>query len=99
MTSFHGLVGSAIAAMFAVALLLAPIHRVEETETFFTIEALTYQQRFVDSDQVKGFCFPWFCEKTEIRYIFRNTDVYPGEFNLNIVFRECFGGGNQDGFR
>ncbi len=89
MTTLNGLVGSAVAAMFAVALLLAPVHSVEETETYFTIEALTHQQRFMGSDQVKGFCFPWFCEKTEIRYLLRNTDAYPGEFNLNFVFRNA----------
>ena len=86
MTTFHGLIEYAVAAVFAVALLLAPVHRVEETETFFTREALTYQQSFVGKDQVKGFCFPWFCEKTEVRYLLSNTDLYPGDFNLNFVF-------------
>ena len=86
MTTFNGLIEFAFAAVFAVALLLAPVHRVEETETFFTREALTYQQSFVGKDQVKGFCFPWFCKKTEVRYLLRNTDVYPGDFSLNFVF-------------
>ena len=84
--TFNGLIGFAVAAVVAVALLLAPVHSVEETEAFFTIEALTYEQKFVGRDQVKGLCFPWLCEKTEVRYLFRNTDAYPGEFKLNFVF-------------
>ena len=89
MTTANGLIGYAVAAMFAVALLLAPVHRVEDVEIFFTREPLQYQQSFVSKDQVRGFCFPWFCEKTEVRYLLRNTDEYPGDFSLNFVFSKA----------
>ena len=86
MTTANGLVQYAVYLVVAVALLLAPVHRVEESETYFTREPLTYEQTFVGKDQVRGFCFPWFCEKTEVRYVLRNTDEHPGDFNLNFVF-------------
>ena len=82
----QGIIGTEAATLVAMVILLAPIHEVEQTETAFTRETLTYQETFVRERQVTGFCFPWICNKTQIQYGIRNTDDLPGEFGINVVF-------------
>ena len=86
MRTVNGMVMSAVGAVIAVAILLIPIHAVEELETFFTSEPLAYKETFVRHSQVGGFCFPWFCNKTEVQYGLRNMDEAQGAFNVNFVF-------------
>ena len=88
MTMASGPIGYAVAAVIAVAVLLAPFHRVEEVELFFTREPLTYEQTFFNKGQVRGFCFPWvLCNNTEVQYGLKNTDDAPGDFNVNFLFK------------
>ena len=86
MTPGRGFVGLAVFAVIAVAILIVPVHEVEEVETYYTRELLTYEQTFVRESQVKRFCFPWFCDRTEVQYGLRNTDDALGEFHVNFVF-------------
>lgn len=81
-----GLVQFALLAVVAVAILIVPVHEVEEVETYYTPEELAYEQTLVRESQVTRFCFPWFCEKTQVQYGLRNTDDAPGEFRINLIF-------------
>jgi hypothetical protein len=81
-----GLVGLAVFTVIAVSVLIAPVHEVEEVETHYTREPLTYEQTFARESQVRRFCFPWFCDKTQVQYGLRNTDDSLGEFPVNFIF-------------
>ena len=36
--------------------------------------------------KLTGFCFPWFCDKTEVQYGIRNTDSDVGKFLITFAF-------------
>ena len=76
----------AIGAVIAVAILLAPVHEVEQVETYYISEPLTYEETFLRPSQVNRFCFPWFCDKTEVQFGIRNTDSDVGNFVITFAF-------------
>lgn len=80
----------AVAAAIAVILLIAPIHDVEEVETYYTKDELTYRGLSFAETQVRRFCFPWFCDKTEVQYVFQNTSNATGDFVVRIHFFNDF---------
>ena len=76
----------AIGAAIVVAILLAPVHEVEQVETYYISEPLTYEETFRRASQVNRFCFPWFCDRTEVQYGIRNTDSDVGKFLITFAF-------------
>ena len=62
------------------------MHEVEQTETYYVSEPLTYEETFLRASQVNRFCFPWRCEKTEVQYSIKNTDNAMGTFVINFAF-------------
>ena len=84
--NLHGMVTSAVGTVIVFSILLVPMHDVEQTETFFTREPLTYEETFVRANQVRPFCFPWFCDKTQVQYGIKNTDNSVGEFTVTFAF-------------
>ena len=52
------MVGSAIGAVIVVAILLAPVHEVEQAETYYISEPLTYEETFLRASQVNRVLFP-----------------------------------------
>ena len=86
MIQSNGLIGSAILSVIAVAILLVPVHEVQEVETYDAREPLTYERTFLRESQVTRFCFPWFCDKAQVIYGLKNTDDVPGEFRINFIF-------------
>ena len=75
--------------MFAGGVLFAfllPLHDREEVETYYTEEVLTYTETSVQDTQVTRFCFPWFCERTEVEYGLQNTGAVAGDFAVHFQF-------------
>ena len=79
-------IGWALGTVIAVAFLTAPIHEIDEVETYYTYEPLTYRQTLLRNRQVNRICFPWFCERTEVQYGLQNTADASGLFSVNFVF-------------
>ena len=86
MNNISSLLALACMGVGAVLGLFLPLHEVEEVETYFTEEVLTYVESNVLDKQVTKYCFPWFCEKTEVEYRFQNTSRTHGEFVVHIRF-------------
>ena len=63
-----------------------PLHDREEVETYYTEEVLTYTESSVQDTQVRRFCLPWFCERTEVEYVLQNTGAVAGDFILHFQF-------------
>ena len=80
------MVKSAVGAVIVVAILLAPVHEVEQAETYHISEPMTYEETFLRASQVNKFCFPWFCDKTEVQFGIRNTDSDVGKFVITFAF-------------
>ena len=80
------MVMSAVGTVIVISILLFPIHHVEQMETYFTREPLTYEETFVRASQVRPFCFPWFCDKTQVQYGIKNTDNGVGVFTVTFAF-------------
>ena len=75
--------------LFAVGVFVAfllPLHDREEAETYFTEEVLTYKDSSVQDTQVRRFCLPWFCERTEVEYGLQNTGAVAGDFIVHFQF-------------
>lgn len=75
--------------LFAVGVFVAfliPLHDREEIETYYTEEVLTYSESSVQDTQVRRFCFPWFCERTEVEYGLQNTGEVAGDFIVHFQF-------------
>ena len=58
----------------------------EQAETYYISEPLTYEKTFLRASQVNRFCFPGFCDKTEIQYGIRNSDSNVGQFLITFAF-------------
>ena len=86
MNSISGLLALACMGVGAVLGLSLPLHEVEEVETYFTEEVLTYAEFSVLDKQVTKYCFPWVCDKTEVECRFQNTSRIPGDFVVHIRF-------------
>ena len=84
--NLQGMVMSALGLVFVTSMLLVPMHDVEQTETYFTREPLTYEETFVRANQIRPFCFPWFCDKTQVQYGIKNTDNSVGTFTVTFAF-------------
>ena len=80
------MVRTAIGAVIVVAILLVPVHEVEQAETYYISEPLTYEETFLRASQVNRFCFPWLCAKTEVQYGIKNTDSDVGQFVITFIF-------------
>ena len=80
------MVTSAVGTVIVISILLVPMHDVEQTETYFTREPLTYEETFVRANQVRPFCFPWFCDKIQVQYGIKNTDNGVGVFTVTFAF-------------
>ena len=80
------MVMSAVGTVIVISIMLVPIHDIEQTETYFTREPLTYEETFVRAKQVRPFCFPWFCDKTQDQYGIKNTDNGIGIFTVTFAF-------------
>ena len=76
-------VGVGIGGLLAM---LLPLHEVEEIETYYTKEVLTYTESSVQDTQVTRFCFPWFCDRTEVEYGLQNTGAVAGDFVVHFQF-------------
>lgn len=78
------IVATALALFIAGVIFFVPIHEVEEVETYYTSEPLTFEKSLILETQVSRWIF-W--DATEVQYIVKNTDVKDGVFTLNFVFR------------
>ena len=78
------IVATAFALFIAGTIFFIPIHEVEEIETYYTDEPLTFEKSLKLETQVRQWIF-W--DATEVQYIIKNTDVIDGVFTLNFIFR------------
>ena len=84
MPSPNVIVATALALFLAGTIFFVPIHEVEEIETYYTSEPLTFEKSLILETQVSRWIFS---NATEVQYIVKNTDVIDGVFTLNFVFR------------
>ena len=86
MNSIPGFLALPCIVIGGVLALFIPLHEKEEAETYFIEEVLTYAESSVLDKQITEFCFPWFCDRTEVEYGFQNTSTIPGDFVVHIRF-------------
>jgi len=77
------IVGVAVALLIAGIIFFVPIGTVEEVETYYTAEPLTFEKSLEHEAQVRRWIF-W--DATEVQYIIKNTDAKDGVFTLNFIF-------------
>lgn len=77
------IVAVALALLIAGIIFSIPIDTVEEVETYYTPEPLTFEKSPEHERQVRRWIF-W--DATEVQYIIKNTDTIDGVFTLNFVF-------------
>lgn len=80
----NGIVALAIALVVAGTILFVPIGKVDEVETYYTVEPVTYEKTIASESQVSRWIF-W--NATEIQYLIKNTDDVDGIFTLNFIFK------------
>jgi hypothetical protein len=83
MHSPNGIIALAIALVIAGTILFVPIGKVDEVETFYTVEPIAYETSVIRENQVSRWIF-W--DATEIQYSIKNADNIDGVFTLNFIF-------------